>query len=147
MYFDNFVATFNAPTSTTKQLEVAAIFSDDNKGLVLELEECGSTRNKKLCYFDCSLISCYGYEDEKLFFGGIYFLQFRSIHLMTERQDLRYFIKALTLFGKVLNGWYLQWSIRESIKKVDYRIIKKLISKRINFQCIFRSVSIDFVMD
>ena len=43
------------------------------------------------------------------------FLEFVSIRLMAENQDLRYFIKALTLFGKALNGWYLKWDVRDAI--------------------------------
>ena len=130
MYFDKFIANFCGPTSTTKQLEVATLFSDDSKGLVLELTECAGTHNH-LTYFDCSLISCYGNEDEKLFFGGMYFLQFK-IRLMESNEDMRYFIKALSLFNKVISGWYLRCKEMENITSTDYKIIKRLIKQKIS---------------
>eukprot|EP01084_Bolivina_argentea_P269434 457924_1 len=90
LHFDKFVTSFYSPTSTTKQLAVATIFSD-SKGIVLELVQCMGTFNKLLTYFDCSIISAFGNEDEKLFFGGGPVIQFKSIRLMETNQDMRYF--------------------------------------------------------
>lgn len=41
-------------------------------------------------------------------------------------------MKALTLFSKILNGWYLRRDVRNSITKMDYKIIKRLIKQRID---------------
>ena len=59
-------------------------------------------------------------------------MQFASIYLIANSQDLGYFIKALALFSKVLNGWYLPWNTRNLITKIDYKIIKRLIKQRLH---------------
>ena len=74
------------------------------------------TQNLKYCWS----ILCNRSDDERSFFGGYHPSQFASIILMATNDDLRYFIKALSLFSKVLNGWYLPWNIRVSYK--EYRI-------------------------
>ncbi len=61
VYFNSFVANFNCPTSTTSQIEVAAIFADEN-GVILELEQYAGFGGYNLKYFDCSLLSVYGNE-------------------------------------------------------------------------------------
>ena len=58
--------TLNRPTSTTPQIEVATLFTRTN-GIILELEQY----SENLRYFNCSLLSCYGNEDERLFFGYV----------------------------------------------------------------------------
>eukprot|EP01084_Bolivina_argentea_P253044 424947_1 len=64
IYFDQFNETFNCPTSTTTKLQIATIFAK-NDGIILELTQ--HTIDFDLRYFNCSLISFYSNEDEKLF--------------------------------------------------------------------------------
>eukprot|EP01084_Bolivina_argentea_P036834 68104_1 len=62
MYFDEFIARFNSPTSTTTKLQIATIFAKNN-GIILELKKC----DPSLRYFNCSFVSCFGNENERLF--------------------------------------------------------------------------------
>eukprot|EP01084_Bolivina_argentea_P264778 448625_1 len=86
LYFKSFVARFNSPTSTTRHLSIAAIFAK-NDGLILELKrDIVPYWMGYLKYFDCSLFSYFGNEDEKLFIQApvntCFNLQFVSIRNM-----------------------------------------------------------------
>eukprot|EP01084_Bolivina_argentea_P038708 71587_1 len=64
MIFNSFIACFNHPTSTTKQLTVAYIFSG-NDGIILNIIKRADFR----C-FNCFWISAFANEDETLFTSG-----------------------------------------------------------------------------
>ena len=77
-----------------------------------------------LTYFNCSLLSCYIHEDERLFFGGKGKLQFKSIRLVSEKKNLFYYIHSLMNFNKIINGERVpMWKVTSS----DFNIICKLI--------------------
>lgn len=104
--------------------KVSTIFSDDN-GIILELIAENEYSNLKC--FNCSCISAYGHENEMLFFGGYRPLKFKSIRLMEPSQNYQLFIKALSLFNHVVKAKKLPFEIRDSITKIDYKIIKSLM--------------------
>eukprot|EP01084_Bolivina_argentea_P077589 140783_1 len=62
MYFNKFIAKFNSPTSTTTKLQVATIFAKNN-GVILDLV----THDGNLRYFNCSFLSSFPNEEERLF--------------------------------------------------------------------------------
>ena len=68
LVLDTFVANFCGPTSTSPQLSVATIFAKE-EGMILELEMADSRKAGHLRFFDCSFLSCYSSEDERLFCG------------------------------------------------------------------------------
>eukprot|EP01084_Bolivina_argentea_P049751 91492_1 len=101
MYFDKFISTFNSPTSTTSKLQIAAIFAND--GVVLELTKYVNHdiigRRKKLRYFNCSFLSSFGNEDERLFIqpplSHSYLLKTVGIINMRTNEVYRFIIKVL----------------------------------------------------
>eukprot|EP01084_Bolivina_argentea_P139131 244787_1 len=62
IYFSGFSAAFNCPTSTTTKLEVAMMFARDD-GIIVEL----GMQATFIKYFNCTFVSCFGNEDERLF--------------------------------------------------------------------------------
>eukprot|EP01084_Bolivina_argentea_P260798 440548_1 len=130
IYFNQFDAKFCTPTSTTTQLEVAINFTNDCTGLILSLEQ-NPYYGGYLKYFDCSIISCYGNEDERLFVGGYKPLQFHSIRLLRKNLNMINFIAPMSLFNQVVKG---QAKIDRNIKKREYEIIDELIKNQLNDQ-------------
>eukprot|EP01084_Bolivina_argentea_P284017 486608_1 len=70
MYFTRTTTQFNAPLSTSTEINVALHFSD-NIGIILALKYSFSTYPLKAKYFDCSFFSDYVNEKECLFIGGV----------------------------------------------------------------------------
>eukprot|EP01084_Bolivina_argentea_P223930 378773_1 len=108
MYFDKFLAWFYSPTSTTTKIAVAAVFAR-NDGLILELcqyEQSRISSVQDLKCFNCSLVSCFPEEHERLFIQrpcefGYYAdrkwhqLQFKTILNMKTNENYKFFIEAL----------------------------------------------------
>eukprot|EP01084_Bolivina_argentea_P251916 422699_1 len=128
MYLDTFIVMLCCPTSTTAQLEVATTFADRN-GIILELEKCALGHS--LRYFNCSLLSSYGSEDERLFVGGRYPLQLRSIRIVSNRHNYKHFVKALTLFNKIIAATRLSPNEIKKVTQTDYKAIVGMIKHHI----------------
>eukprot|EP01084_Bolivina_argentea_P123840 219460_1 len=121
LYFNKFVANLSGPTSTTMQIEVASIFAKDG-GLILELQRHSGGDAAILRSFNCSIISCYNNEDERIFFGGAYPIQFKSIRILRPFQNLENFIHVLTSFNAFITD-----SGRKTTKKHG-KVIESLIN-------------------
>ena len=92
-----------SPTSTSKQLTVAGRFGGDN-GIIIRLNNCGYTFGMKLRSFNCSWLSRFSAEDERLFFGGASRIQIEGIRNIKEKVDYGIYVKALYQFHCVING-------------------------------------------
>eukprot|EP01083_Nonionella_stella_P033917 92797_1 len=128
MYYSLFTATFNAPTSMTRYIEVAAMYCDPD-GIILELAQFPKIRPK---YFDCSLVSSHGIEHELLFIGGDKSMDITSIRVIKSNEDHQAFIKAMRLFNKVMRATILSKLERCGIIQSDYIIIERLIQLQKN---------------
>eukprot|EP01084_Bolivina_argentea_P249395 417473_1 len=108
MYFKEFIAKFNSPTSTTSKLQIAMIFTNID-GIILELNKYSDgTYYSNLRYFNCSLLSRFPYEDERLFIQppppySCSMLQFKSIRNMKTNENYKMFIQALVALQKIIN--------------------------------------------
>eukprot|EP01084_Bolivina_argentea_P033543 62028_1 len=107
VYFDQFTTTFSSPTSTTTKLQVATIFAR-NDGIILELKMHRSelVQHPKLRYFNCSFISCFASEDERLFVNPpySYSLEFHSIRNMVTDENYQHYINAINVLDNITNG-------------------------------------------
>eukprot|EP01084_Bolivina_argentea_P253653 426185_1 len=130
VYFETFISKFNSPTSTTTKLTVAAIFAQ-NDGIVIEITD-GTYGSEYIRHFNCSFISCFGNEDERLFIqppsrndGSLYIASIRNISTNESYGD---FVTAISKFGKLIKG-------DENIKMlpVSLQIIESLISNTNNY--------------
>jgi len=120
LIFSSFVSYFGSPTSTTAQLEVATMFADHH-GLILELQPS----KRSLCYFNCSWLSCFSNEDERILCGGLFPMHFGSIRDMNAGIDYRPYVHALTSFDYALSGHSL-FHGQHDVAKMDRKIVRAL---------------------
>merc|ERR1712176_1249108 len=73
--------------------------------------------------WDCSWMSRFKEEDERLFFGGFWMTKVVNIRLIETKENLKKFVKAIYHFDTVLNGGDLRFIKNNS----DFSIIKNLI--------------------
>ena len=99
LLLNSFVSYFCGPTSTTTQMSVATTFAKDD-GLILEL----SMDDGRLSFFNCSWLSCFGNEDERLFCGAYKPLKFNSIRYLKLNENYELFIKSFTLFNYLITS-------------------------------------------
>eukprot|EP01083_Nonionella_stella_P000900 2567_1 len=122
VYFDRFMANLCGPTSTTTQLQIAAIFAQ-NDGLILELMHCQKTNPT---FFNCALLSSFGNEDERLFVGANGILEFRSIRLMSNLdEDYTQIVCALKKFNTLIAGY------TQNCTESECRIITNIINEEL----------------
>eukprot|EP01084_Bolivina_argentea_P284961 488527_1 len=126
--FHSFVEHFYCPTSTSRQFAVAMIFAAEN-GVILELEKMHYARGHYLKFFNCSLLSCYANEDERLFIGGYGPLQVHNIRTIKDGKNYSIFINAMTKFNTILRG---QIDHRHICNKQDKQIIDNLIKHELS---------------
>ena len=125
IHYSLFMTKWNAPTSMTQYFNIAVLCCFDD-GLILKMSQCSKQRPK---YFDCSLITFYGYEHEMLFVESNESMQIVSIRrlLCKNEENLTYFIKAMRLFNKVLNARILSKTERFEMTQSDFAIIQRLM--------------------
>eukprot|EP01083_Nonionella_stella_P168240 567423_1 len=102
------------PFSTTSQISVALQFA--NRGLVLTLQRSSDLGNQK--YFDCSYISDFTAESEKLFFGGL--LQIDDILHIKTKHSYRWYCRALNVLTSMLSATPLTAPIAKKRQKEWY---------------------------
>eukprot|EP01084_Bolivina_argentea_P266659 452359_1 len=92
------------PVSTSMQKTIGVRFADDN-GMVIRLNNNGD-RNSSLClkFFDCSFISLYKEEDERLFFGGAHRVRIENIRKIKQPKNFSAFFKPLYYVNCMING-------------------------------------------
>ena len=102
-----------SPTSTSKHIEVATIFADQS-GMIITLNN--DTAMTKARFFDCSWISRYAEEDERLFVNGFYSLRVQSVRIIETNENHRKLFQSLFFFDTILNGRNIFISTRENRK-------------------------------
>eukprot|EP01084_Bolivina_argentea_P169002 292995_1 len=91
MVLPNFNIRLCSPTSTSCQLTVAVKFSGED-GIVIALNNPkDSYQHKWLTGFNCSWLSRYKEEDERLFFGGGFFIKMVSVRIRNTNQNFEEF--------------------------------------------------------
>ena len=125
-YFDKFMLNFNRPCSMTTNLNISTLYCPDN-GIILEMKKTNFYIGELLRYFDCSLISSFSLESEKLFIGGSQSLQLISIRSLKMNKIYKHFIIPFKYFQKIIDGK----DILQMIWDNDYLIISNLISSKI----------------
>jgi len=121
--FNQFRLKICSPLSTSPQLSVIMLFGQNDDGIIIDLGQSAQPGNT-LKYFNCSLFSCYGEEDERLFFGGFAPLQINSIRVVQNQQDYRPFLTTLCYFDTVLCG---ASDIKNKCNEGDYERIRHLV--------------------
>eukprot|EP01084_Bolivina_argentea_P288706 495577_1 len=123
-----------SPTSTSKQIAVATRFAG-NRGMIIQLQNSGDTLGKQLRAFDCSWLSNYSGENERLFFGGAYRIQIETIWNIFTGENFERYFKPLYYFHSMLNGSSMSGSnYCEFIPAEFNAIIANLIDHKLQIQ-------------
>eukprot|EP01083_Nonionella_stella_P030273 83009_1 len=126
LIFSSFITIFNAPTSTTTQLSAATVFADTN-GAILELTKYHGS----LKYFNCSWLSNYANEDERLFISPphpVCQLRISSIRSVKENANYLHYIHALTTLDYMIRSQTLRGGY--TMNAMDARILKGLFADK-----------------
>eukprot|EP01084_Bolivina_argentea_P096069 172714_1 len=124
MEIPQFFIRLCSPTSTSVQIQIAANFAK-RTGMIIELSNHdGYARRLRMC--DCSWISRFVEEDERLFIGGDYPIRIKSIRIIYIHQNFELFFGAMYMFNCMVNGI---WTGHGEIKptKTEKKIIKTLL--------------------
>ena len=103
LLFTEFSVNWFGPLSTSKQMEVATLFTTNTQsGIILELKQ----DSPYLRFFNVCLISCFGSEDERLFIGGRLPIQIASIRLLKDDINLKQIMHSLFIINSIIRGKY-----------------------------------------
>ncbi len=146
MYFASFISRFSSPTSMTRQISVAAMFADN--GIILDVQQFGGQWGNHPLYFNCTFVSAFMSEDERLFIGGAGFcgswsvgsipdgglLQLSTIRVPKNDENYVFYVRALSLLHTIINGqeiddWKQQIGSSKKKESLYFNIIKTLILK------------------
>ena len=103
MAISSFSLRLYSPTSTSKNIEVALRFAT-NKGMIVQFDRTGHYAAFALANFDCSWISRYPDENERIFMGGFTKLRVESVRIIDTHKNYQNIIKILFVFDSLLSG-------------------------------------------
>lgn len=105
MIIPQFTIYLNAPTSTTMDIDVSANFAARD-GMIIEFSRTGFTSAKWLANFDCTWLSRYPEENERLFMFGFTQIRVQSVRIIdtTKRFDFDKFFKLDSLLSGLMHG-------------------------------------------
>eukprot|EP01084_Bolivina_argentea_P053493 98212_1 len=99
MLFDSLSCNISSPFSTTSSFAVAVHFSK-NVGMILEL-----SAHAFLKYWNCSWLSDFGNENEKLFIGGFYPFSFVNIIQPSKGLDHSKYASCLSIIDQLMTDY------------------------------------------
>ena len=127
---DSFAMRLNSPSSTSLQLAVAVKFSGP-MGVVFTFNNPDEWQYQFLRAFDCSFISNFKEEDERLFFGGFYRIKVVNVRLIKTKKNMQKFVMAMCEFDKALTGNYFEEDTKNGFLIID-SLIKLCLEKETN---------------
>ena len=127
--FGTYAIRLLGPCSTSTQRSVALNFAKAN-GLILHLNNDGN-ESQNQCFFDCSWISSYFEESERLWIAGRKPLRIESIVIVKSAKNYKKMMHALYGFDAMISGVSMyndKWQLIE----YDFNLISKLFALRMN---------------
>eukprot|EP01084_Bolivina_argentea_P102974 184476_1 len=117
-----------SPTSTTVRQSVAERFGG-SYGIIIQLNNNGGNGMKYLRCWDCSWLSNYNAEDERLFVGGHVPIRIESITHMQTNENFYDYFNALFYFDCMVTGRSVDPKTfnKSDITNEDYLILTNLI--------------------
>lgn len=118
---------FHAPLSTTTSIETAIAYSNHNHNdYLLELADDDTVLGMAR-YFDCSWLSDYGNECEKLFIGGYKPLKIHTVlDALLGRNYINY-LKALHVIDQMMGGYHVDED-SEEIKQITLHLLQRQLT-------------------
>ena len=120
----SFAITLRGPCSTSTDKAVAVNFADSG-GIVMKLNN-DTLLSKEVRPFDCSWISNYCEESERLWIQGEWPIRIVSIIIVKSAKNYTNSMRALYLFDAMISAVY-QAGIRKEGDASDYQLISKLM--------------------
>eukprot|EP01084_Bolivina_argentea_P121100 214654_1 len=118
------------PCSTSKNIEVCINVSKQ-AGTIVELQNDQWGQGAKQRFFDCSWMSNYCAENERLFIASTFRLKIQSIILIQTAQNFIQFFRAFHLFDHMVSsGGFLSHAVTDGVLKSDVEILSKMINNR-----------------
>ena len=147
----SFAITLQGPCSTSKVRTVALNFAT-KQGTILTLDNDTYEASQQM-FFDCSWISNYFEEAERLWIGGYDPLRIVSIVIVSSAKDYRRMMRALFLFDAMISGvWMADCNIK--LEAADCKLIQKLIESESKFDeyvtkewCLFLQSKEEIMLD
>eukprot|EP01083_Nonionella_stella_P018435 51370_1 len=119
----------NAPTSTTKQIEVAQRFAGDD-GIILAMNNTAHMSSFLVPSWNCSWLSTFNGEDERLWMGGsgVGRINVETVRITATGANYQRFFTPLFWFDCMLTGVRLSLPLFESeCTSSAYMILSRLI--------------------
>ena len=142
-----FALRLSAPASTSKHIEVSMNFAK-RKGMGIQLNNNGHVDASLVRFFDCSWLSQYPDEDERVFAGlfvslysfrildivmcetgGLMTINVESVRIVDTRQNFEKLFHALFIFDSMVTdcGWISTERTDPKITEQDMLILKELV--------------------
>ena len=126
----SYAIRLNGPCSTSTQRSVAVNFAKSN-GVILKLNNDNSNAEDQ-CFFDCSWISNYFEESERLWIAGKRALRIVSIAIVQNAKNYRKMIRAFYLFDAMISGVRMGNECPLKEKQSDFDLLSDLIKFTLN---------------
>ena len=123
-----------APTSTSKQVAVATKFAG-NEGMIIQLNNNGNQFGYALRCWDCSWLSNYAGEDERLWMGGDKTIKIEGIRNIKTKENYQKYFQAYFLFDSLCSGAEIQDYYNQEIYKILMESIFLAHNKSFNHHC------------
>ncbi len=125
----SYAIRLNGPCSTSTQRSVAVNFAKSN-GIILKLNN-DTFHGREQSFFDCSWISNYLEESERLWIAGKHPLRIVHILIVRTAKNYRKMIRALYLFDAMVSGVDMRGCpLRE--EQSDFDLLSELIEFTVN---------------
>eukprot|EP01084_Bolivina_argentea_P092022 165602_1 len=99
----SFAIHLKGPCSTSKVIEIAINFAKRD-GIIIKLQNDMMNEGAHQTFFDCSWISNYAEENERLFIAGNYRLRIESILIIESGKNFEKYFHAFYLFDAMISG-------------------------------------------
>ena len=107
-----FFIRLHAPTSTSKHIEISIRFTTDD-GMIVTIN---NDLSPMCSFFDCSWISRYPDEEERLFIHGSFGMRIESVRIVKTNTLFKTESRALFLFDFMVSGYNIGGSDEENRK-------------------------------
>ena len=124
----SFAICLRGPCSTSTEMEVALNFAKED-GMILKLNN-DSLSARYQCCFDCSWLSNYFEEAERLWIAGDEPLRIVTILVVQTAKNYNKMMRALFLFDAMISGVLLGEKIKP--RSTDYELLSNLIELTLN---------------
>ena len=128
----SFAIYLKGPYSTSKDIEIATNFAT-NDGLILSIQN-DTLPSQFQSVFNCSWISAYSEENERLFIYGECRLRLETITIIPTAQNFQQWFHALYIFDAMISAQSLDAGILQNINILssDILIVRKLLGYSLN---------------